>query len=203
MVISPFHAVLFPHWTFVRWVRRWATPLSAGSRGFPPLTLTPDYGRTVDKETLFSFSWLRVVYFNIFVVAFLITEIGRNVYRPYIYENGIADYGIADSIGNLMGVVTQIFFSLALLHCSREKGLRVIAFIMGGYVVYELMQPYLPRGVFDRNDLVGTIVGGIAAAVIFLALHAVADQRAGRRQVSLDATSGAGILTAEASNNPV
>lgn len=124
-----------------------------------------------DSETVFSFSWLRVIYFNLFVAFFLITEIGRNIYRPYIYENNISDYGIADSIGNSAGVITQIFFALAIFHPNKIKGIRIIIFIVTGYLAYELVQPYLPRGTFDPNDIRGTAFGGVVAYLLFLLIH--------------------------------
>ena len=119
-----------------------------------------------DKAAIKTIDSLRVIYFVIAVLFFFLTEIGRNIYRPYIYSNNIDDYGIADSIGNSGGIIVQIFFMLAILNSPRKKVFRVIGFIVIGYILYEILQPYLPRGVFDWKDIYGTIIGGVISLFI-------------------------------------
>ena len=93
------------------------------------------------------------------------------MYRPYVYENGVNDFGIADSMGNLGGIVVQIFFSLAILNSQRRKTFNVIGFLMVGYILYEFLQPYLPKGVFDWKDIFGTIIGGLVSVTVILILR--------------------------------
>ena len=124
-----------------------------------------------DKEHLRTIDVRRIVYFVTFVFSFIMTEIGRFYYRPYIYENNINDLGIADSIGNLGGIVVQIFFGLALVNSSKKKGFRVIAFFVVGYILYEIIQPILPKGVFDWLDIYGTVLGGIIGLLLYLLIH--------------------------------
>ncbi|NVK49583.1 MAG: hypothetical protein HWE09_07420 [Cyclobacteriaceae bacterium] len=122
-----------------------------------------------DKESIKTIDRLRVIYFGIAVFFFFLTEIGRNIYRPFIYSNHIDDFGIADSIGNLGGVIVQIFFTLAILNSPGKKAFHVIGFIVIGYILYEIVQPYLPRGVFDWKDIYGTVIGGLIS-IIFLGI---------------------------------
>ena len=124
-----------------------------------------------DKEHLRTIDVRRIAYFVTFVFSFIMTETGRYYYRPYIYENNINDLGIADSIGNLGGIVVQIFFGLLLLNSSKKKGFRVIAFFVVGYIFYEIVQPILPRGVFDWLDIYGTVLGGIVGLLLYLLIH--------------------------------
>jgi hypothetical protein len=119
-----------------------------------------------DKASIKTIDSIRIIYFLIAVSFFFLTEIGRNIYRPYIYSNDIDDYGIADSIGNSGGIIVQIFFMLAILNSPRKKVFRVIGFIVIGYILYEILQPYLPRGVFDWKDIYGTIIGGVISLFI-------------------------------------
>ena len=119
-----------------------------------------------DKAAIKTIDSFRVIYFVIAVLFFFLTEIGRNIYRPYIYSNNIDDYGIADSIGNSGGIIVQIFFMLAILNSPRKKVFRVIGFVVIGYILYEILQPYLPRGVFDWKDIYGTIIGGVISLFI-------------------------------------
>ena len=41
---------------------------------------------------------MRGVYFVTFAIFFTLTEIGRQVYRPFVYENGINDLGFASQL---------------------------------------------------------------------------------------------------------
>lgn len=124
-----------------------------------------------DSKRFRTFDKLRFIYFFFFIAAFFLTEAGRNIYRPYIYENGINDFGIADSMGNLGGIVVQIFFGLAILNPLYKKGVRIILFFITGYIFYEILQPYLPKGTFDWLDIYGTIIGGIVGFGIFSLIH--------------------------------
>lgn len=126
-----------------------------------------------DKEQVKTIDTYRIVYFFIAVFWFIVTETGRFVYRPFIYENNIHDYGIADSIGNSGGIIVQIYFILTVLNSQGRKVFRVIAFLTIGYIVYEILQPYLPRGVFDWLDIYGTLVGGVIASLFYLLLSKI------------------------------
>jgi len=130
----------------------------------------------IDKEQIRTIDTIRIIYFISFLISFVITEIGRSVYRPYIYNNKINDFGIADSIGNSGGIIVQIFFSLAILNSTKKKGVRVIGFLTIGYILYEIIQPFLPKGVFDWKDIYGTLIGGIIGLLLFLLIQKVIKQ---------------------------
>jgi len=119
-----------------------------------------------DKASIKTIDSKRIIYFVIAVLFFFLTEIGRKIYRPFIYSNNIDDYGIADSIGNSGGIIVQIFFMLAILNSPRKKVFRVIGFVVIGYILYEILQPYLPRGVFDWKDIYGTLIGGVISLFV-------------------------------------
>ncbi len=106
-----------------------------------------------------------------FCAAFLLTEFGRYIYRPFIYSNGIDDFGIADTMGNSLGTVTQIFFMMAILHSNRKQGFRVIGFITVGYMLYEVAQLYLPKGTFDWKDMLATAAAGVIALIPFILIQ--------------------------------
>ncbi len=127
----------------------------------------------IDKEKIKTIDTFRVVFFLISVFFFITTEIGRNIYRPFIYKNHINDFGIADSIGNLGGILVQIFFGLAIFNSSKIKSTRLILFFILGYILYEIVQPILPRGVFDWKDIYGTLIGGTIAILLLFLLHKV------------------------------
>lgn len=125
-----------------------------------------------DRDTFRTVDLVRLLYVLTAVVALFLTEAGRYIYRPYIYRNDINDFGIADSMGNLGGIVVQVFFSLAILNSQRRKAYNVIGFLTIGYILYEIVQPFLPKGVFDWKDIYGTLIGGFVS-VVFLRLLGV------------------------------
>lgn len=127
----------------------------------------------LDIENIKRLDTFRIIYFVVFVLSFGITEIGRYIYRPFIYENNINDFGIADSMGNLGGIIVQIFFGLAIFNSTKIKGIRLISFFIIGYVIYELAQLFLPKGVFDWKDIYGTIIGGSIGLILFLLIQKV------------------------------
>ena len=126
-----------------------------------------------DKDNLKTIDNYRISYLFVFISSFLITEIGRNIYRPFIYNNNINDFGIADSIGNLGGIIAQIFLGFLIFNPLKNKGFRLILFYIIGYILYEIIQPILPRGVFDWKDIYGTIIGGVIGLVLFHLIHLV------------------------------
>ena len=127
----------------------------------------------LEKEKIRSIDTFRIIYFVIFLFFFGLTEIGRYIYRPFISENNINDYGIADSMGNLGGIIVQIFFGLTIFNSAKIKGLRLIYFFIIGYILYEIAQLFLPKGVFDWKDIYGTVIGGLLGLILFLLLHKV------------------------------
>lgn len=88
------------------------------------------------------------------------------MWRPYARAIGIDAFGLADSIGNLEGIVVQIFFTLAVVNPERRQRYGLALFLTGGYIVYEVLQPYLPHGAFDWNDVWGTLIGGVMSALL-------------------------------------
>lgn len=128
-----------------------------------------EHFRTIDLR--------RIIYFITFIFSFILTEIGRFHYRPFIYENNIKDFGIADSIGNLGGIVVQIFFGLTILNSPRKKGVYIIVFFVVGYILYEIIQPLLPKGVFDWLDIYGTALGGIVGLGFYMIINLITKTR--------------------------
>ena len=133
--------------------------------------MEPPYKLITSIEQLRTIDTRRVIYVVALVLSFVVTEIGRHVYRPIIYQNGINDFGLADSIGNLGGIIAQVFLGLALMNPNLKQGIRVIGFLIIGYIFYEIVQPILPKGTFDWKDVFGTILGGVLAGIAFFMIQ--------------------------------
>ena len=118
-------------------------------------------------DRIFEPSRVRVRFLIIAALAYGVTELGRFVGRPYVRAHGLHDFGLTDSIGNLGGIVVQIFFALAIINPIRVQSYRLAAFFAAGYVLYEFAQPYLPRGTFDWHDIWATVIGyGLAVLIL-------------------------------------
>jgi VanZ family protein len=122
-----------------------------------------------DKEALRTVDSYRIMYLVIAVIAYLFTEAGRMLYRPYIYSNQINDFGFADTVANLGGIIFLIFLLLAILNLQGNKAFYVIGLMIIGYILYEVLQPYMPKRVFDWKDIFASFIGATIALIIVLA----------------------------------
>lgn len=112
-----------------------------------------------DKTRLFQPDRIRLAFLAVGGSLFFVTELFRVKLRPVFRELEINDYGFTDSIGNSGGILVQIFLSLAIINPNRSQSFRLAAFFSLGYILYEIAQPYLPKGTFDWYDILATGVG--------------------------------------------
>ena len=116
------------------------------------------------------FTPLKNITLLIGISAYAITELGRSFYRPYIYANKINDYLIADTIGNSFGTITAIFIILTLSGKGTNKDWKIVLMIIGGLLVYELLN-LTGKTAVDINDMIATLIfGGISALIYFFLL---------------------------------
>lgn len=106
----------------------------------------------------------RIAFFLLFLVMFLLTEIGRKIYRPYIYSNHIFDFWIADTMGNFTGTIAIVFFEMAIMNPTKLAGRYLIPLIVSGLILYELTQFFLPgRNTCDWRDIIATLLAGLVS----------------------------------------
>jgi len=120
------------------------------------------------RHKIFTWDGRRTAFVLTFLLAFALTEFGRTVYRPFVYRAGLNDFGIADTMGNHIGAVAQVFFILAVMNATRQEGLIVIGVVTIGYVGYEFVQRALPGSVSDPLDAVASVVGGVLSLTLFI-----------------------------------
>lgn len=122
----------------------------------------------IDKNRIFKIDTKRIAYFVTFVFMFVLTEIGRKIYRPYIYSNDIFDFWIADTIGNFTGTIAIIFFDFAGVNPKYKQGRMFLIFISLGLIVYELVQYILPgTNTCDWKDIIATLLAGLISWGIY------------------------------------
>jgi hypothetical protein len=120
-----------------------------------------------DKNRFFVVDNKRIAFFLVFVFMFVITETGRNIYRPYIYSNDIFDFWIADTIGNFTGTIAIVFFDFAGFNPKLRQGRIFLIFIILGLTVYELLQYFSPKSILDWKDMIATWVAGLISWGIY------------------------------------
>lgn len=121
----------------------------------------------------------KVINFAIGLPALLIYEfIGRPIYRPYIYNNQINDFHVADTLGNTFGTFATLFFLIAIFSNDTEKGNYLIKLGTISVVVFELVHPILGKPI-DIWDVVATVLTGFISYLIYNGLF-----KAGKKQCS-------------------
>ncbi len=98
--------------------------------------------------------------------AFFLTEMARSFYRPYVYENDIYDWVVADTIGNSLGTVTAVFMILTMSGRGTNRDWRIVGLVITGLIGYELVN-FIGNHPFDINDVVATIVFGSLSIVVY------------------------------------
>jgi len=76
----------------VPWLADCATP-DAGFRHAGRATALSEI--RMGRHKMLSWSSRRAAYLGVGLVAYCLTEIGRYVYRPFVYERGLHDFGFA------------------------------------------------------------------------------------------------------------
>ncbi len=135
---------------------------------FGPLILLPIICLVIyfmlKKQT--EFTHHKKVLMILFAVSFFITEAGRSFYRPEIYERGLFDLYIADTLGTSIGTFAAIFFVLLLQAKNRISDMFYIAGITIIIMLYELLA--LPGNpVFDPHDLYAALICGLLASAFY------------------------------------
>ena len=112
----------------------------------------------------------KAINFAIGISALLIYEfVGRPIYRPYIYDNKINDFHIADTLGNTFGTLPTIFFLIAILSNDTTKGNYLIKLGTFSVVVFELAHPLLGKPI-DIWDIIATILTGVVSYLVYNSL---------------------------------
>lgn len=108
------------------------------------------------------------MFYMISGVCLFITAILGSVYRNHIYANRINDYGLADMHTNIGAVIVASFLFMGYMkYDSTQDDMKVILSCVLGFSVYELIQVTSLIGTFDVKDLLGTIIGGALAYILY------------------------------------
>jgi hypothetical protein len=98
----------------------------------------------------------QLIFFLFGCFFLLIMIFCAQIYRPWIYHNGLFDFHLADTYTNLFGVPTCFF-----LFASFHKILNLYSVLSGiamCYTIGEIVNWGL-GGIFDYRDIIATFVG--------------------------------------------
>jgi hypothetical protein len=113
----------------------------------------------------------RTINLSIGVTALLTLEfIARPIYRPYIYRNNINDFHLADTIGNSLGTVAEVFLIIGLIGQGRIHHLFLIKTIIISVILYEIAQPLLGKPI-DPWDIIATFLTGGLCLIFYKFIH--------------------------------
>lgn len=116
-------------------------------------------------ERFFKASQSRFAFLVIGIAAFVATELIRFKVGPYVQVHGIDDFGLAENIFNLGGIIVMIFLGCAALNPTQQQSFRLAAFFSIGFIVYQVAQQILQAGVFDWNDVYATGIGYVISVI--------------------------------------
>lgn len=124
-------------------------------------------------KTEFS-NWLvsrrRVINLLIGISAVVSYEILRAYYRPWVYAQGLNDFHVADTLGNSVGTVAQVFVFISVLGQTVQQDYVLIRIVTVSVVVYELAHPLLGKPI-DPWDIVATVIAGILCEALHRMIH--------------------------------
>src|SRR5688572_6862411 len=108
----------------------------------------------------------RVINLLMGLSAVVLYELARAYYRPWIYQNGINDFYIADTLGNSLGTIATIFVFVSLLGIDRAKDIFLIRTVTIAVTVYEFTHPLLGKQI-DPFDIIATVIAGLFSEILY------------------------------------
>lgn len=91
-------------------------------------------------------------------------------YRPWAWAQQVSDLGFANSFTNLTAVIglsaLMVLWERRRLWVDPWQSWLVVVAPVVAMVAYEFLQLFLPTGTFSANDLIYTLIGGLAIVPI-------------------------------------
>lgn len=122
---------------------------------------------------------MRVSRLFLFAASFGLAGLVKRVYRPWAYQHGVSDLGVADSAPSLLYV-----FGMGLLVATvagtsaRLRPLKYVTIVGvgAGALVYEISQAFRRDRWFSWTDVIATVLGVFGAVLVERALTKAEDK---------------------------
>lgn len=116
-------------------------------------------------------NYLAIIYVMLFLLSLVLGLLSKLVYRKFIYLNKINDFGLADSLPSLIAVFGISFATLSFYQFKQAKiSYSIFAMSSFSMIAYEFSQLF-EFGVYDVNDIIASLIGGIFAFVVYRVLN--------------------------------
>lgn len=112
----------------------------------------------------------RIINLLIGLGAVALYEILRAYYRPYVYSQGLDDFHFADTLGNSIGTVAEIFVLVSVFGREIKQDYFLIRVVTISIVTYELAHPLLGKPV-DPWDILATVLAGVLCEILHRLIH--------------------------------
>lgn len=113
----------------------------------------------------------RVIDLVIGVCFLLLHEfIAKPYYRSFIYSHKIYDFHVADTLGNSLGTIAEVFIVVGLFRSDKTRDHFLIKITTISIVVYELLQPLLGKPI-DPYDILATVLTGGLCFLSYRIIH--------------------------------
>jgi hypothetical protein len=110
--------------------------------------------------------WVIIITLTIIAILF------KSVYRQYITENNIEDFGISDTSPNFFAGLIIMFFYFTQNVYDKNKFIKNVFFALVGLIGYELAQGnILTYRTFDFGDIIASIIGVILGYFLCIELN--------------------------------
>lgn len=110
--------------------------------------------------------WLIIISLTIIAILF------KSVYRQYIKENNISDFGISDTSPNFFAgqIIVFVYFTQSVY--EKNNFIKYSFFTLVGLIGYELIQGnFLAYRTFDFDDIIASIIGVILGYFLCIELN--------------------------------
>lgn len=114
------------------------------------------------------YTTLRKTLLLMMLVFYMITELGRSFYRPFIYTNNIDDFFIADTLGSSFGTLTMMYMVILMVGKSNFKDLYLMIGIILGLMLYEVSA--IGRASYDSHDMIAIGIFGFIGLISYYCL---------------------------------
>jgi hypothetical protein len=110
---------------------------------------------------------LKVINLKYFILFLLFGIILVNFYRPYIYNNKIYDFGLAD-VGNNIFFIPCVYFMILFFYKKNLFGkYKDIFFHFIFLTFFEILSKYFEGfGTYDLNDIFALFIGSVLTYLI-------------------------------------
>jgi len=113
------------------------------------------------------------------ILLALISIVLSGTYRPYIYQNGIFDFYIADTLGSLFCIpaCSLVFYGLS----KRYRFWQYVLISALSFVLYEFFG-LLGFGTFDWLDIVAIFISSILTLCVYWIARSITNKKARNHQ---------------------